>query len=287
MQRSSVNPPPRPARDDAGATPDLDARQAEFAAAIVHADRPPPSGLTGPDGAAGTRRFAVYRNNVIAGLANALKAAFPATCRIVGDAFFAAMARAYASRHPPSSPVMLAYGADFATFVGRFEPAASLPYLGDVARLEHAWADAYHASEAVPLAPAALARIAPDRLPSISLVLHPSARVVRSAFPVVSLWRMNVAGGMPAAIDIDAGGEDAFVVRPAADVEVRTLPPGAAAFIDALTAGARVIDAVDAALADARRFDLAGTLTALLDAGAVVDWKPAGRTAPDRSPRSA
>ncbi|MGS0896937.1 HvfC/BufC family peptide modification chaperone [Burkholderia stagnalis] len=284
-----MHPPPRSTRrhGGAGALPDLGARQADFAAAILHADRPLPPGLTGPDGAAGSRRFAVYRNNVIAGLADALRAAFPATCRIVGDAFFAAMAGAYASRHPPPSPVMLAYGADFAAFVGRFEPAASLPYLRDVARLERAWAEAYHAGEAAPLAPAAFAGIAPDRLPSIALVPHPSVRIVRSAFPVVSLWRMNVAGGMPAALDVDAGGEDAFVVRPAADVEVRTLPPGAAVFIESVIAGARMVDAVDAALADDRRFDLAGTLTALLDAGAVVGWRPADRARSDHSSRSA
>lgn len=271
----------------AGAPPDLDARQSDFAAAILHADRPLPRDLVGPAGAAGARRFAVYRNNVIASLVDALKAAFPATCRIVGDAFFAAMARAYASRHPPSSPVMLAYGADFAAFVGAFEPAASLPYLRDVARLERAWVEAYHARDAVPLGPSSFAQIAPDRLPSLVLLLHPSVRVVRSAFPVVRLWQMNVDGGTPAAIDLDAGGKDAFVARPAAEVEVRTLPPGAAAFVDALSAGAHVVDAVDAALADDCRFNLAGTLTSLLDAGAIVGWMPIAHSTSARSPRFA
>ena len=38
------------------------------------------------------RRFAVYRNNVAAGLIRALEARFPVTRRLVGDDFFRAMA---------------------------------------------------------------------------------------------------------------------------------------------------------------------------------------------------
>jgi hypothetical protein len=266
---------------------DFDTRQSAFAAAVLHADRPVPPGLIGPDGEPGTKRFAVYRNNVVAGLGEALKAAFPATCRIVGDAFFAAMARAYVVCEPPRSPIMLSYGAGFADFVGAFEPAKSLPYLRDIARLERAWAEAYHACDATPLDPAAFASLEPEQLPSIALVLHPSARVVRSSFPVVTLWQMNIDGGVPTAIDIDAGGEDAFVARPIADVEVRVLPPGAAAFVESLAAGAPMMGAVEAALADDRRFDLAGTLTVMMDAGVVTGWKRAGVPVPDNAARRA
>ncbi len=151
----------------------LDRRLAEFAAAILDPDRPVPAGLIGPDGEPSAKRFAVYRNNVVAGLCDTLKAAFPAVRRIVGDAFFAAMARTYVLREPPNSPLMLDYGAGFAGFVDAFEPAAALRYLSDVARLERAWVEAYHAPEAEPLDPTVLAGIAPDELPHISLLLHP------------------------------------------------------------------------------------------------------------------
>ncbi len=120
----------------------LGQRQSAYAAAILDPARPVPQGLIGPDGEPSAKRFAVYRNNVVVGLAAVLKAAFPAVCRIVGDEFFAAMARIYVSREPPGSPIMLDYGAGFADFVGGFEPAAGLPYLRDVARLERAWVEA-------------------------------------------------------------------------------------------------------------------------------------------------
>ena len=113
--------------------PVLSERLGSFSAALLNPAVAPPSGLVGPDGMPSPRRFAVYRNNVVVGLTEALKSNFPAVARIVGDAFFLAMARAYAAASPPVSPVLLAYGGNFPDFIAAFEPAADLTYLADVA----------------------------------------------------------------------------------------------------------------------------------------------------------
>lgn len=257
----------------------LRARQLDFAGALLDPARSLPPGLVDPDGDPSARRFAVYRNNVIVSLTEALSAAFPVVRRLVGDAFFAAMARIFAAREPPRSPVMLAYGERFADFIATFEPAAGLAYLPDVARLERAWGEAYHAAEADPLDPAALAGLPGECLPQISFILHPALRVVRSPYPMLTIWRMNVDGGVPAPVDIGAGGEDALIVRPAAEVEVRLLPSGAAAFIAALAAGLPVLESTARALADDPRFELGGTLAGLIEAGALTRWIGAGDTA--------
>lgn len=39
---------------------------------------------------------------------------------------------------------------------------------------------------------------------------------------------MHVGKGVPHALDLNAGGEDTLIVRPAAEVDVCALPPGAA-----------------------------------------------------------
>lgn len=250
----------------------INERQRQFAAALLDPDSPVPAGLVGPDGEPSSKRFAVYRNNCIAGLVATLEAAYPATCRIVGEEFFAAMARVYAAREPPGSPIMLDYGAGFPDFIGSFEPIASVPYLPDVARLERAWLEAYHASEAAPIDMTALRGIDPGVLPHTSLLMHPSVRVVRSTFPVVTLWRMNGADGVPGALDIERGGEDALIVRPVADVEVRWLNPGAAALIQMLAQGGTVAAAAALPMEREPAFDLAATLAALFAAGAIVGW---------------
>jgi hypothetical protein len=236
---------------------------------VLDAAAPVPPGLIGPDGQPSATRFAVYRNNVVLGLIDALKAAFPVVCALVGEDFFAAMARAHAVETPPASPVMHDYGADFPAFIARFAPAASLPYLADVARLEWAWVEAYHAAEAWPLSPASIARVKQAAIPRARLLLHPSARLVRSAWPVVAMWRMHGADETAAPAP-DAGGQDALILRPGAEVEIRTLPPGAAAFITALLAGAPIAAAAEAGFAEDATFDLAYAFTGLIESGAII-----------------
>jgi hypothetical protein len=247
--------------------PSLAERQADFAAALLDPAQPAPPGLIGPDGEHSPRRFAVYRNNVSVALIDALAANFPTTCRLVGQEFFHAMARAYALSEPPAAPVLLDYGAGFPGFIARFEPAVSLPYLADVARIERAWTEAYHAPEARLLDPAALSNVPQDQVAYLRFTLHPSVRIVRSRFPALTIWRMNVADGVPAPLNLAAGGEDVLVARPEVDVEVRSIPAGGAEFITALAEGHNLVQAVKAVLAATAGFDLAANLTALLGAG--------------------
>src|SRR5260370_42116310 len=91
--------------------PRLAERQRDFAAALLDPELPLPPGLVGPDGEPSPRRFAVYRNNVVAGVVDALKAGFPAVRRIVGAEVFPAIARAAVPPHPPGSPIPLPSGA--------------------------------------------------------------------------------------------------------------------------------------------------------------------------------
>jgi hypothetical protein len=261
--------------------------QKDFASALLNPAMPVPQGIVGPNRERDIKRFNVYRNNVFVGLIEALKAAFPAVCRIVGDEFFTAMARVYAALEPPASPVMLEYGATFPAFVEAFEPARSVPYLADVARLERAWVEAYHAAEFAPIALNELGAIDAARLPHVSFALHPSLRVVRSPFPVVTLWQMNVDGGVPAATDIFRGGEQALVIRPDAEVEVRQVTPGAAIFIERLARGATVAVAASAAQDAGPAFDLAQTLGNLFAVNAMVGWQIEGNHAASQFARNA
>jgi len=243
-------------------------RQRGFAAAVLDAALEVPSGLVGPDGRPSARRFAVYRNNVVAGLTESMKVTFPVSCRIVGEEFFVAMARAYVVADPPRSPMMLEYGAGFPSFVAGFPPAARVPYLADVARIEWAWKEAFHASDAAPLPPAALAAIPEARLSELRLRLHPSLRLVTSRYPALTIWRMNVDDGVPRPVDLASGGEDCLVVRPAAHVMVHAVPAGGAAFIRALGAGVPLGEAANAGLEAADGFDLSANLAGLISAGA-------------------
>ncbi|WP_312015118.1 DNA-binding domain-containing protein [Bradyrhizobium lablabi] len=248
-------------------------RQREFAAALTDPASDVPVGLLGPDRMPSRKRYAIYRNNVVHGLIEALRAAFPATCRIVGEEFFRAMARDYVLREPPASPLLFNYGAGFPDFIVRFESAAALPYLADVARIERAGTEAYHAAEQPALDADAFAEIPNHRIPELCLILHPSLRVVRSHLPSLTIWRMNVGDGVPSPVDLDAGGEDVLVVRPKTDVDVHLLSPGGASFLSSLASGETLISATNSAISESSSFELTSTLAALIAAGVFVGFR--------------
>ncbi|MBX9741643.1 MAG: DNA-binding domain-containing protein [Beijerinckiaceae bacterium] len=244
---------------------------AAFAKALRDPHALAPSDLRARDGADVAARFAVYRNNVVVGLVEATRQNFPVTEAIVGEDFFAAMARVYIAAAPPASPVISTYGDDFATFLQGFEHVADMPYLADVARLESARRRAYHAADAQPCDPAVFAALPPHCLGGLRVALHPSCRLVRSAHPVVTIWRMN-AGEMELGSIESWTGEDALVHRLDDEVRVALLPPGGAAFLQALLAGDNLQDAAAQAFSDASDFDLSASLASLFQAQAITGF---------------
>ncbi|QDO96497.1 DUF2063 domain-containing protein [Ferrovibrio terrae] len=240
--------------------------QTDFAAALLDAGRRPPAGLFAADV---DERFAIYRNNVVSGLSRALAAGFPATEAIVGAEFFAAMAAIYVRISPPASPVLLDYGASLPDFLARFEPAAELPYLADVARLELAYTRAFHAADTTPLPADRLGSIAAERLGAVRVTLHPSLQILRSAYPAATIWAMNT-GRAPLGEIEDWTAQDVLVLRPHYDTVAIPLAPGEAEFLLQMQAGADMAEATAAALHDVPDFDLATALAALFARGAVI-----------------
>lgn len=250
-------------------------RQAAFAAALLDPASPPPPGLRSWNGSDPAQRFAVHRNNVMLSLIDALADEHPVLQALVGDDFFRAMAAVYLRRHPPRSAVLLGLGERLPGFLADFEPAAGLPWLADVARLEWLRIRAAHAADAAPLrAPDAVALAAlqdPALAARLRVRLHPSAAVLVSAHAVVSLWAAHQHDSAPWPDDL-ARPEAALVLRPDADVLLLPLPPGAAALAQALLDGWPLGDAAASALAADAGFDLVHGLVLLLQHGAVLQF---------------
>ena len=240
--------------------------QSAFARALLDADLPIPANITTARRVQDAARFSVYRNNVISGLIRALAQMFPVTERLVGTEFFAAMAQGFVLGHKPATPLLMDYGANFPDFVATFAPAAGLPYLADVARIEVARIGAHHAADAAPLLVTDLAGVASHALPGLSLVPHPSARLVRSRFPAGSIWAAHQAAEVaPVAA---ASAETVLVLRPALSVFVHILPPQDVAFAAALLQGHSLGFAAERALLLRPEFDFGAALLGLLGLGA-------------------
>jgi hypothetical protein len=245
--------------------------QREFARALLDPVVAVPASLSTHNSPSPSKRFAVYRNNVVVSLIDALAARFPATERIVGTEFFRAAAGVYVRRHPPRSRILMFYGDSLPEFLAGFPPAADVPYLSDVARLEAARTHAYHAADAEPADGTRLQQLEEEGLGALRIRPHPSVAVLRSRYPVVTIWSMN-AGERDVAPIESWDGEDALVARPRGDVEVRLLPPGGATFLSRLFTGAALSDAADTAQAETDEFNLVASLAVLLAAGVTAEF---------------
>jgi hypothetical protein len=247
--------------------------QLGFGSALLNSDLPVPEGVIGPRGKSANKRFAVYRNNMTVSLIEALASVFPAVQRLVGEDFFRDMARVYLLEQPPRTPLMFEYGGGFAAFLERFEPVSRLVYLPDIARLERAWLDAFHAADAEPLKPEALGAVPADRLGDITFTPHPATRIVQSRYAAVSIFSASreerpLDGIRP------FDPEDGLITRPHYDVQVRQLPPGAAVFFEALITGKPLGEAASLTLEQHPGFDLPSAISAMLEAGVFSACSP-------------
>jgi len=242
---------------------------AAFASALMNPRCPTPAIVRGPAGKDAVKRYNVYRNNVMVSLIDALAAIFPAVQRITGIDFFRGMARQFVRLTPPTSPLLFEYGYSFPSFIESYEYARTMPWLADVARIERAWLDAYHAADAEPLAANALAAIPLDGLADAVLLTHPAARIVRSSFSAVTIFSANRDEITPGLIDASIA-EDALITRPDADVVVRRLSAATAVFMTNLMAGRPLGEAAVSAFQYSPSFDLAANIAGLIETGTFV-----------------
>lgn len=236
-----------------------DAQAQADAAALL---RPTPGGLDA------SRRLQLYRNNLSESLTAALAAVYPVVVQLVGEVFFRGMARHFMARFPSRSGNLHAFGAELPRFLRDFEPAASLPWLPDLAALEWAMHAVYHEAPAPALTLQALATLDGDAQAALRLRLQPTARLLASDFPVLQLWQAHQPDAALALEDIDwQQGTRVLVAQRALEVEFHLLSDVESRWLRALEGGAALGEACALALEADAGFDLPVVLMRHLAAG--------------------
>ncbi len=226
-------------------------REAErgLARAVITGDTSAAARMIAPGRISAEAAIGIYRNTFIGAATKALKLSYPAIELLTGEDFFAAAADVFIAEFPPASGCLDDYGANFAEFLSRFEPAAGLRYLPDVARLEWAVNIALHAEDAESAGTAALAGaagIAPSRL---LLQPHPSVSLLQTQYPADAIWRAVLARDDAALSAVPLSGGPFFLViaRGSDGLEVRRIDEPEWRFASALCAGDSFGAAFDAA----------------------------------------
>jgi len=166
----------------------------------------------------------IYRQAVLSTLISALESIHPVCRQLVGETFFDAMARKYARQSPSQSPDLGDYGADFSDFIAGFEPAQSVPYLADVARLEWAWHHAFHAPDETGSGLAELANVSEQDTPFILFQLPVSASLLESAYPINKIWQVNQDDWQEdSSVSLDDGQVSLIIWRQHYDIRIDPL----------------------------------------------------------------
>lgn len=235
--------------------------QDRFAAALLSPDAATPDDIAPGGNVTAIDRLSVYRDNIRAGLHNALCEAYPAVRLLVGHEFMRMMALRYIDGHPPVAADINQYGADFSSFIANFTPAAELPYLPDVALLEWRMHDAAFAPDSPPLSPAHLSALPAAQQSALCLRLRPGISFIKSAWPLCAIRDFALAQHEDSVLNTDGGGAAWMIARPGLDVIVDELPASYHAFYTACD-GATALDvAANHAAALHDDFDLAAVLT--------------------------
>ena len=242
-----------------------------FAPALLDPDLDVPCGIIGPDGKPAPKRFGVYRNNVVTSLMEAMADTYPAIKRIVGEDNFATLARVYISKHPPSSPVMQAYGDLFPQFISEFVPLQHSPFLVDVAQVEKNWIGAYHAADALPLEGAQLGKIDTDKLMETRFITHPATSVISSPYALYDLFHLrNETNLHEVSYEKCNTDEAVLITRAHLIVEVNRLDQASAKFFTLITSGHSLGKSVGTAMQTDENFDVSSAIALMISSAAMM-----------------
>jgi hypothetical protein len=187
-------------------------------------------------------RFAIYRNNVIGSLTEALLAAYPLTAQLTGDEYARKMLRDFIQRHPPSEGNISAYGAAFPEFLRAYPHG--LEYLPDVARFEWAAHEAAHAADDAALEPQEF---------SEALCLRASVKVMESKWPLPEI--RDFCANPEGVLDVGRPGGFWLVYRPHLEVKILPLSAEEYALLERMAEGRALADALDETLKAFPAFD--------------------------------
>ena len=228
--------------------PALHNLQSAVAGAIFTRNPSAIADLVWSNGLTSLQRVQLYQNNVFISLTQALGDVYPVVERVVGEAFFRFIARRYIQRYPSVSGDLHEFGRELAAFLSESSGDHRLPYLTDVAALEWAYHEVFHAGVAPPLDLARLARIPDEERGRLRLRLHPARRLIASRYPVLAIWEANRGDAPPVdVIDLDVGGDFLLVARHDLECLIERITPGEFVFLAEIDEGATLEQACEAA----------------------------------------
>jgi hypothetical protein len=143
--------------------------------------------VNGDERLSAAERVGIYADSYFYRLLECLGEDFPATQAVLGTDNFAALVKGYLLEHPPTEPSILYAGLYLADFLNDHPLAERWPFIADLARLERAVLDVFHAADSPPLRIEALQTVPSEKWPALKLRTHPAVDIVHSEWRIADV----------------------------------------------------------------------------------------------------
>jgi hypothetical protein len=205
----------------------------------------------------------VYRNTVLSGCVDALRANYPVVAALLGEEMFEAVAALHATQCPPRRPVLALYGARFADWLEGQLWVRDLRYVPDVAQIERLHIESLFAADVEPLRMTELA--GRDDWQALQLPLHPATRFDWLTSPAMSIWLAH-REGVQGVLEFEWRAEGVLLTRPGMDVQPLRLDRAGHRFLFGIRLGESVGAAATATANVYPDTDIGALFTSLVNA---------------------
>jgi hypothetical protein len=135
-----------------------------------------------------SERVGIYRNSVHGILWQYLASLYPVCNQLVGEKFFEGFCDLFIDQHPPATPFLADYGTGFAAFIQQHPAFAKMRWIHQVAALEWARHQAWHAVNQPATDFAALATLTEAQQPAVKFRLPESMQLLHSPYAIHHVW---------------------------------------------------------------------------------------------------
>jgi Putative DNA-binding domain len=132
-------------------------------------------------------RITIYVNAYFYRLLECLKEEYPATLAVIGPNDFAGLIHDYLGWRPPTEPSIFYVGCYLAEFLRNYVLVERWPFIAELARLERATLETFHAPDAPTLSDEAIRAIPAQQWPTLKLRSHPGVEILRGEWRVTEV----------------------------------------------------------------------------------------------------
>jgi hypothetical protein len=153
--------------------------------------------IAGDERLSAEERVDIYANMYFYRLLDVLKEDFPATLAMVGAERFHNLVTGYLIEYPPAHFSISYAGNHLADFIHEHPLREEFPFLADLARVERALIEVFHAPGAVPLDAPQMRALPPKDWPALKLRLSPAHQILELEWDVAPILKAVEEGVEP------------------------------------------------------------------------------------------